>query len=69
MPKSFQQPLTIETGLSDFHKLTVVVLNTYYKKLGPKIVEYRDYKNFSNSSFRDEIVKELSENNVARRRT
>ena len=30
--KSFQNTSTIETGISDFHKLVVTVLKMYYKK-------------------------------------
>ena len=29
MPKSFQNSMVIETGLSDFHKLTKTVLNNF----------------------------------------
>ena len=38
--------LTIETGLSDFHKLTVTVLKVKNEKFPPKITQYRDYKIF-----------------------
>ena len=62
--KRFQNSTIIETGLSDFHKLTVTVLKSYFKKLKPKTIIYRDFKNFSNLQFRTELVKELNENNV-----
>ena len=32
-PKSFQHTQTIETGLSDFHKLTLTVLKTHFPRL------------------------------------
>ena len=54
----------METGLSDFHKLTVTGLKSYFKKLKPKKIMYRDFKNFFNQTFRTELVKELNENNV-----
>ena len=60
--KSFQNSTIIETGLSDYHKLTVTVLKSYFKKLKPKKFIYRDFKNFSNQQFRTELVKELNEN-------
>ena len=41
--------------MSDFHKLTTTVLKTYFKKKPPKIISYRDYKNFSEIKFRDEV--------------
>ena len=41
---SFQNSIAIESGLSDFHKLTVTVLKTIFKKLPPKKVTNRCYK-------------------------
>ena len=32
----------IETGLSDFHKMTVTVMKMYFKKQGPRVIQYRD---------------------------
>ena len=37
-PKSFQHIQKIETGLSDFHKLTLAVLETLFPRLKPNIV-------------------------------
>ena len=62
--KSFQNSSIIETGLSDFHKLTVTILKCYFKKRKTKELIYRDFKNFSNQQFRTELGKELNENNV-----
>ena len=50
-PKRFQKTVVTETGLSDFHKMTVTVLYSYFKKRRPQIVRYRDYKVFSNTNF------------------
>ena len=55
--RSFQNSLAIETGLSDFHKMTVTVLKMTFLKLTPKIVTYRNYKKFDNNSFREGISK------------
>ena len=38
--KSFQNSTIIETRLSDFHKRTVTVLKSYFKKLKPKELIY-----------------------------
>ena len=62
--KTFSKSTIIGTGLSDFHKLTVTVLKSYFKKLKPKELICCDFKNFSNQQFRTELVKELNENNV-----
>ena len=40
-PKSFQNSMAIETGLSDFHKMTITVMKSHYKKLKPNIITYR----------------------------
>ena len=47
MPKSFQKSQTIETGLSDFHKMCLTVLKVSYTKQKPYI-QYRNYKKLSN---------------------
>ena len=60
--KKFQNYTILETGLSDFRKLTV--LKSYFKILKSKELIYRDFKNFSNQQFPPELVKELNENNV-----
>ena len=54
--RSFQNSCVIDTGLSDFHKMTVTVLRSHLKKLRPKILHYRDYKNVPNDAFRSELV-------------
>ena len=51
-PRCFCNSDTLETGLSDFHKLTVTVLKTFFKKRSPKVISYRNYKHFSNDLFR-----------------
>ena len=43
--RSFPHTTTIETDLSDFHKTIVTVLKTTYQKIGPTVINYRDYKN------------------------
>ena len=62
---SFQNSIAIESGLSDFHKLTVTVLKTIFKKLPPKKVNYRCYKIFSQLDFRFEIEKFLLDSDIA----
>ena len=59
-PRTFQCTSTLETGISDFHKLVVTVLKTFYKKQRPKIIHYRNYKNSENGNFRLDLKKELS---------
>ena len=47
---------TVETGLSDFHKMVVSVFKTSFKKQKPKIVTYRDYKRFDNEKFKESLT-------------
>ena len=42
----FQETNAFETGLSDFHKLVVTVMKTYFRKMKPKTIRYRSSKNF-----------------------
>ena len=49
-PLSFQSSGVIETGMSDFHKITVTVTKTTFQKLDPKIIHYRDYRKYCNYS-------------------
>ena len=39
-PRSFCNSDTLETGLSDFKKLTVTVLKTFFIKQSPKVISY-----------------------------
>ena len=59
-PNLFQHSSAFETGLSDFHLLTVTEFQMGLQKLKPKIITHRDYKNFDNAKFRSDIVTELS---------
>ena len=54
-PYSFQNSSTMETGLSDFHKLIVTVLKTSYKKQPPHVISYRDYKKYSAQNFQKDL--------------
>ena len=62
--RSFQDTCTVETGLSDFHKLVVTVLKLYFPKQKPNIQTFRDYKIFQNDLFRSELDYELSKLDV-----
>ena len=63
-PRSFQSTCVIETGLSDFHRMTVSVLKMDFRKLPPKIISYRDYKSFENERFMDSLILALSSRNI-----
>ena len=52
-PGGFQSTCVVETGLSDFHLMTLTVMRKSFKKYQPKIVNYRSYKNFTNDKYRE----------------
>ena len=56
----FQNTSAVEIGLSDFHKLVVTVLKAHYQKAKPKIITYRNYKNFNRDIFRQDLDLSLS---------
>ena len=43
-PKNFQESSTLETRLSDFHKMVLTVFKSEAPNLTPKVVSYRKYK-------------------------
>ena len=61
--RSFIKTSVIETGLSDFHRLTLTIMNTTFQKQTPKILNYRNYKNFDNEKFNIDSVNKLNELN------
>ena len=50
-PRCFQKTSTITTGLSDCHKMVITFLKAHFKKLPPKKIIYRNYKNFDQNAF------------------
>ena len=56
----FPSSCVVETGLSDFHRMTVTVMKTTFKKFKPRIIHDRDYTNFQNDQYRDELTPKLS---------
>ena len=51
----FQHRSVLETGLSDFHLLTVTEFKMSFQKCKPHIITYRNYKSYDNDVFRSEI--------------
>ena len=48
----FQRSAVFETGLSDFHLLTVTEFKMSFQKCKRHIVTYRNYKNYENDAFK-----------------
>ena len=60
-PLSFQKSRTTETGISDYHKLISTFFKSHYTRLKPKIIYYRNYKNFNEELF----LKDLENSNLS----
>ena len=63
-PRSFQKFCPFETGLFDFHKMTLAVLKSSFAKQKPRILNYRNYKSFNNTLFRDQVLNKLTNSNL-----
>ena len=60
-PSFFQKSNTFETGVSDHHHLIYTMLKSRYIREPPKMVRYRNYRNFSSTKFETDLVSALSE--------
>ena len=58
-PKSFQNSSVVETGLSNFHKMTVTVMKTTFEKLEPRVSYFRNWNEFCNEKFRTQLLTKL----------
>ena len=62
--KRFQNSSEVETRPSDFHRMILSVMKTFFQRLPPKVTHYRDYSNYGNNIFRDSLFHELSKLNI-----
>ena len=49
--KSFMKSSTVNTGISDCHKMVLTVMRAHYEQLKPLKIQYRSYKNFNEKDF------------------
>ena len=56
---SFMHSKSFETGFSDHHHMIYTILKTTFTKLPPKKIIYRDYKNWSQLHFEEELRSNL----------
>ena len=57
--KSFIHTKILSIGVSDCHKMILTLLKTTFKKVKPKEVSYRCYKNFEKDKFRSDLKQRL----------
>ena len=62
---SFQNPSAVEAVLSDFHKMTIMVMKATFQKLKPHLIYYQDYSMFSNDKFREKPLPKVSVENIS----
>ena len=55
-PQTFKNTSSYETGLSDHHHLIYSVMKTIFKCEEPKKLIYRNYSNFSQKDFQNELL-------------
>ena len=58
-PLPFQKTYVSETGLSDYHKLITTFFKTNFSRLRPEVLSYRNYKNFNESKFLNDLNKTI----------
>ena len=56
-PRSFHKMGIFETGFSDHCKLIFSVFRSYFIRIPPKIIEYRNYQNFNETVFSMTLIK------------
>ena len=59
-PPCFQNACTINTGLSDFHRMILTVHKTTFRKAKPTVIQYRCYKKYNDDLCRYELEFKLS---------
>ena len=57
--RSFQSTCVLETGLSDFNLVALTVMRKSLKKLLPRIMNYRSYKNLLNKKLKSCLLNKL----------
>ena len=60
----FMHSQTIQTGISDFHKMTLTQMKLTYNKLPSKTITYRDFKSFNKDAFEEELKFALQAANI-----
>ena len=61
IPKCFQNSVTLETALSDFHKMTLTAMKVFYKRSKANHNTYCNYKHFSNEVFMADVQNRISQ--------
>ena len=63
-PESFQNSCAIETGLLDFHEITL----SLFRNIKLRVIKFRNYRHFQNNAFKEDFLCELPNFNIEIRR-
>ena len=63
-PRSFQTKCVKGIGLSNFHRMTLLVLKMHFRKIAPKVINYRDFKKIDNERFMDSLLYIFNEERI-----
>ena len=63
-PESFQNSCAIETGLLDFHEITL----SLFRNIKLRVIKFRNYRHFQNNTFKEDFLCELPNFNIEIRR-
>ena len=58
---SFKYTSSYETGISDHHHMIYTMLKSCFNNAEPRLINYRDYKNFSKEDFHKDLGKALAD--------
>ena len=58
---SFENSMTLETELSDHHKMMITVLKSHFKKDDHITINYRIYKSFDDQKFRNDVIRRIEQ--------
>ena len=61
VPRSGQTTCVIEARQSNFHLMALTVMTKSFKKLKPRVLNYRSHKHFSNEVFMESLSEKLSQ--------
>ena len=65
VPRSFQTTCVIETGLPNFDLMTLTAMRKSFKKLKPRVINYKSYKHFSNEVSKESFLGKLSQQTLS----
>ena len=63
-PLSFQNTIAVSNGLSNSHKMVIIVMKMSLQKHSPSERHYRNYKYFDWNKFKNNLNEKLSEHGI-----